>query len=505
MKGHDSANRWLILGVLFFARTAMGFQFQSVAAVSPLLVRDLAIDFALLGALIGIWMLPGVVVAIPGGLLGQRFGDKRIVVAGLALMALGSFITGAAHDYSVAMLGRVLAGAGAVMLNVLMVKMVADWFHDRELATAMSLLVASWPLGIGLALVVLGPLGSWPSAMQLTAAVCIAALVAVAWVYRTPPQSSAPPVLKLLDRRELSLAVIAGLIWTFYNVAYILVVSFTPVLLASRDSHTGSAAIVTSFATWPLVLSVPLGGYLADRTGRPYTVMVGTFIGMAIAMPFMLAAPSPLIDAFDLRPARRPGGRHHRRTARTRAPAPGTPPGHGRVLHPLLCRHGAPSRPGRMVPGPLAVRCGAASVRQCAACPCHGACPRVSAYRESRVKPPAAIATGLVALLHVYFLVLEMFLWDRPFGRRAFGLTPEFAAASKTLAANQGLYNGFLAAGLLWGLWLGEAGFGVCLFFLACVVVAGVFGAATVSRKILLVQAFPGTIALALVWLASPR
>ena len=298
MKRHDIADRWLILGVLFFARTAMGFQFQSVAAVSPLLVSDLAIDFALLGALIGIWMLPGVVVAIPGGLLGKRFGDKRIVVAGLALMALGSFVTGAAHDYPVAMLGRVLAGAGAVMLNVLMVKMVADWFHHRELATAMSLLVASWPLGIGLALVVLGPIaatGSWPLAMQLTAAVCIAALLSVAWVYRSPAQASAAVAFRRLSRRELSLAVIAGLIWTFYNVAYILVVSFTPVLLASSGGvHAGSAAILTSCATWPLVLSAPLGGYLADRSGRPYTVMVGTFIVMAITMPFMLAALSPL-------------------------------------------------------------------------------------------------------------------------------------------------------------------------------------------------------------------
>jgi putative membrane protein len=119
------------------------------------------------------------------------------------------------------------------------------------------------------------------------------------------------------------------------------------------------------------------------------------------------------------------------------------------------------------------------------------------------VKLAAQIATALVAVLHLYFLVLEMFLWNRPFGRRTFGLTPEFAAASKSLAANQGLYNGFLAAGLLWGLWLGDAGTAVKLFFLGCVVVAGVFGAATVNRKILAVQALPGAIALVLVWLSA--
>jgi putative membrane protein len=114
----------------------------------------------------------------------------------------------------------------------------------------------------------------------------------------------------------------------------------------------------------------------------------------------------------------------------------------------------------------------------------------------------ANIATGLVALLHLYFLVLEMFLWEKAFGRRTFGMTPEFATASKSLAANQGLYNGFLVAGLVWGLGLGAAGDPIKLFFLGCVVVAGVFGAVTVNRRILWVQALPGAIAMALVWLA---
>ena len=111
----------------------------------------------------------------------------------------------------------------------------------------------------------------------------------------------------------------------------------------------------------------------------------------------------------------------------------------------------------------------------------------------------ANFALALVALLHLYFLILEMFLWDKPFGMRTFRLTPEFAAASKGLAANQGLYNGFLVAGLVWGLLLGDAGIQVKVFFLTCVIVAGVFGTVTVSRKIFWVQAIPGVVALALV------
>ena len=111
----------------------------------------------------------------------------------------------------------------------------------------------------------------------------------------------------------------------------------------------------------------------------------------------------------------------------------------------------------------------------------------------------ANVAVALVALLHAYFLVLEMFLWDKPAGLRAFGQTLEAARASKVLAANQGLYNGFLAAGLVWGLALGASGTPVKLFFLACVIVAGVFGALTAHRRILFVQALPAAIALALV------
>ena len=107
----------------------------------------------------------------------------------------------------------------------------------------------------------------------------------------------------------------------------------------------------------------------------------------------------------------------------------------------------------------------------------------------------------LVAILHLYFLVLEMFLWDKPFGLRTFGQSLEKARASKVLAANQGLYNGFLAAGLIWGLTLGVEGKPVKIFFLCCVVVAGLFGAATVSRRILIVQALPAAAALALLLL----
>ncbi len=111
----------------------------------------------------------------------------------------------------------------------------------------------------------------------------------------------------------------------------------------------------------------------------------------------------------------------------------------------------------------------------------------------------ANVLIVLIALLHLWFLILEMFLWTRPSGRRAFGLSEEFAEQSRALAANQGLYNGFLAAGLIWGVWLGPAGFAIKVFFLGCVLAAGVFGGLTAARKILWFQALPAAVALLLV------
>ena len=114
----------------------------------------------------------------------------------------------------------------------------------------------------------------------------------------------------------------------------------------------------------------------------------------------------------------------------------------------------------------------------------------------------AKLLVGLVAVAHIAFLILEMFLWTTPYARKSFNMTPEFAEASAGLAANQGLYNGFLAAGLIWGLVAGAGGFEITVFFLACVIVAGLYGGATVKRSIFFLQAVPAILALAVVLLA---
>lgn len=134
-----------------------------------------------------------------------------------------------------------------------------------------------------------------------------------------------------------------------------------------------------------------------------------------------------------------------------------------------------------------------------------GDCNTAKPFRSLFPLPMTLVANlvvALIALLHVWFLVLEMFLWTRPSGRRAFGLSKEFAEQSKVLAANQGLYNGFLAAGLLWGLALGQQGRSIVLFFLGCVLVAGLFGGLTATRKVLWIQGLPALVGIVLMLLA---
>jgi MFS family permease len=133
-------NRWAILAVLFAVRATMAFQFQSVAAVAPLLGSELGVSLADIGVLIGLYFAPGVVLALPGGAIGQRFGDKTTVLGALLLMLAGSMVMAFAPSWSIQIAGRLVSGAGGVTLSVQMTKMLTDWFAGKEIATAMAIL-----------------------------------------------------------------------------------------------------------------------------------------------------------------------------------------------------------------------------------------------------------------------------------------------------------------------------------------------------------------------------
>ena len=290
-------NRWLMLFLLFLARTAMALQFQTVASTGPFLIDALAIDFASLGLLIGLYMLPGVVIALPGGVLGQRFGAKRIVLVGLALMVLGGVMMGSSLSFPLVAAGRLISGVGAVLFNVMITKMVADWFAGREIVTAMGVLVSSWPFGLAVGLLVFGPLGAaygWRPVMEIGALSSLAAFAMVLLLYRDPPgmapNDAAARFSLDLSRREWLTVSAAGIVWGLFNAGFIVLISFAPAVLTQRGYTISQASGIVSLMGWALIPSIPLWSMGAERLRRPNLVMHGTFIVSAIAiaaLPFV--------------------------------------------------------------------------------------------------------------------------------------------------------------------------------------------------------------------------
>jgi MFS family permease len=270
------SERWWCLGALTLARTAMGFQFQSVAAVAPPMADALGLDKAQIGWLIGLYLLPGVVLALPGGLMGSRFGDKPMVLVGLSLMATGGAWLAFAGNYAEANAARLISGAGAVMLNVLVTKMVTDWFEGKERLLAMSVLINAWPIGIGIALVVIGPLteyADWSWGLASTTAFAIAGAAAVAIVYRAPPVPAiAVPTavagLRTLSRREWALLAVASPPWFLYNAAFQIMMAFLPSFFIEEGLTLSEAGNRVAVIAVLFVTGVQAGGIFLRHSVR---------------------------------------------------------------------------------------------------------------------------------------------------------------------------------------------------------------------------------------------
>jgi MFS family permease len=285
----EMANRWVALALVFVTRSSMGMQFQALASVAPLMVTDLGLSYTQIGWLIGVYMLPGMLLALPGGVIGQRVGERRLVLIGLALMVAGTALTATAGGFATAAAGRLVSGVGAVLMNILLPKLIADWFQGKEIATAMAVVLTSWPVGLGLATATLGALAaatSWRTALLATAAAAALGFVLMLF-FREAPRASAS-VRAPLAARDVRLGIAGGFAWGCFNASLVTIIAFGPGLLIARGMSLGDAGWVVSLAIWLTMISVPLGGFLSDKLGRPTLVII---LGSLVAAGATLLLP----------------------------------------------------------------------------------------------------------------------------------------------------------------------------------------------------------------------
>lgn len=270
--------RWSILALLFICRASLGLQFQTLGSTADPLVTQFHFSYAEVGTLIGLFMLPGLLLSLPVGWAGRHASDRQLVTTGLLLLALGGGIAALAQGFGLLALGRLVTGAGFVFSTVYFTKMVVDWFAGLELATALGILVMSWPFGIAAGQVGhawLAAAFDWRAAFVVASVCCAAAAAAVALVYRSPPAVAAAPGPSAggLPRNELLLTLLAAAVWGLFNAGYVVYLSFAPRVLVAGGYSATQAAAVVSIASWVMIFSVTVAGRIADRTGRHATVL----------------------------------------------------------------------------------------------------------------------------------------------------------------------------------------------------------------------------------------
>jgi MFS family permease len=296
------STRWLVLVGFALSRAAYSFQLQSMAVVASGLAQDLGLNVASIGTLIGVMMLPGVFIAIPGSLLSQWIGERRFMLFCLSAMVVGGLICGLGHSFGWMVAGRLIAGVGAVGISVIGNKIVADWFVGKEISTAMAINVAGFPAGIALALVTLGHLATpeaWPVAFFAAAGVSFAALVVFALTYRSAEAAETGHAAGAkLSLGETGMVSLAGLIFALQNAMVIITVSFVPLFLLSEGMTAATAASIVGIGLWVTILSVPIGGIIVDKVGSPNVVIiVGMLIGrlgILLVIPFADSIPALL-------------------------------------------------------------------------------------------------------------------------------------------------------------------------------------------------------------------
>ena len=287
--------RWRILSLLFLARIALGFQFQTVASVGDDLVVAFGLDYVEIGFLIGLFMAPGLFLAIPAGYWGRYVSDRVMVVFGLSALAAGGAASSLATDSWTIGMGRVFAGIGFLFTSLYFTKMVADWFEGREIATAMSILVMSWPFGIAMGQVGhawLSQAYGWQVPFQAASAYCLVASVGIYLFYRPPhdlPHADGGKRVAM-TAQEWRLVICAAAAWGVFNAAYVTYLAFAPKVLEGHGKSAIAAAGIISTGSWIMIFSGAACGQIVDRFGGR-NIVLAVCMGGAIAALLLLNLP----------------------------------------------------------------------------------------------------------------------------------------------------------------------------------------------------------------------
>ena len=296
------SNRWLILLLLFVSRLAMGFQFQSIGSVSVQLSKDIGFSNTEIGALIGIFMLPGVFLAFPSGLLGRWLSDKLIVAAGLLCLSIGGIVVFLSADLLLMSVGRFICGAGFVLSTVYFTKMTIDWFQGRELATALSILIVSWPGGIALSQVIHPYIAvnfGWQWAISAASIFCLVAVFAISFLYRVPlkelAEANSQAQTKHLTNWEWLKTSVAAWSWSFYNAGYLVFLSFAARALQESGISNSYAANTVGAASFLTMISILTGGFVADKFNISRSVILLSSSVAALTLLTISFGYSPII------------------------------------------------------------------------------------------------------------------------------------------------------------------------------------------------------------------
>jgi MFS family permease len=299
----------MVLVILFLARTCIGFQFIAVAAQMPQLRAELHFDYSQIGILLGVFMIAGAFLSLPSGMIANRLGDRRTILIGLVALIAGGAILGSGETFHAALIGRIIGGFGAVFITVPAAKILTDWFAGKEISTAMSVLGVAWPVGIAAGMSLLPFINVWSDwrvAVYVTAAVPALAMLLVsilpaegetakAKAEPAPATPAARPPLWSIRPREFWIILAGGAAWPLMSTGgYVVFSSYAPVMLVDRGIPHTTAALVISLLSWLLIAVIPLGGYLADRTGKKDLLFWGGCLAAAAAIA-MVPVMDPVV------------------------------------------------------------------------------------------------------------------------------------------------------------------------------------------------------------------